>query len=60
MKHSLTDDKNKKAANLCGVRGLFGEMNDLLGDQLSSGPDARTRSHMHSGSRRMITGREEW
>ena len=53
------DDKNKKAANLCGVRGLFGEMNCLLGDQLSSGPDVRMRSHLHNGSRRMIAMGEE-
>ncbi|MBT9541078.1 hypothetical protein [Thiobacillus sp.] len=36
------------------VRGLFGEIDSLLLDQHTSGPDTRTRSHMHSGRRRMI------
>jgi hypothetical protein len=53
------DDTNKKAANLCGVRGLFGEIDSLLLDQHTFGPDAHARSQMHSGRRRATaTGRE--
>jgi hypothetical protein len=58
MTASVLDWKNKKAANLCGVRGLFREIVSLLLDQFASGPDAITRDHMHSGSRRMLTGAE--
>jgi hypothetical protein len=50
--------KNKKAANLCGVHGLFGESVCLVLDQLSSGPDATTRGDMHTHSRRPLAGME--